>query len=109
MRRRAKTDGNHARIVEALRTAGATVQSLAEVGCGAPDLAVGYRRQTFLLEVKDGTLPPARRRLTSDQALWIDRWRGLPVAIVTSVDEALVAIGAISRRGPVAPYRVGVE
>lgn len=43
MRRAARTDANQTAIVEALRKCGASVQSLAAVGKGVPDLLVGLR------------------------------------------------------------------
>lgn len=88
MRRRARTDANHAAIVAALRALGCTVQSLAEVGDGCPDLLVGCRGRTALVEVKDGAKPAHARRLTSDQRTWAQRWEGGPVVVVTSVEEA---------------------
>ena len=92
MRRAAKIDANQTAIVDALRTIGATVQSLAPVGNGCPDLLVGFRGQNYLLEVKDGAKSPSKRRLTGDQRRWHDDWRG-QVAIVCDVDSALAAIG----------------
>jgi Holliday junction resolvase len=85
-----KVDTNQAQIVEALRRVGASVVDLSEVGGGCPDLAVGYRGVTHLLEVKatDGTSTP-------DQIEWHSRWRGRPVIIVRTVDAALRAIGAL--------------
>lgn len=94
MRRAARVDDNHPQIVDALRGIGATVQSLATVGKGCPDLLVGYRGINLLLEIKDGSKPPSARRLTPDEEAWHATWRG-PVAVVESVDEALRAIGAI--------------
>jgi hypothetical protein len=87
--RAAQVDGNQRAIVEALRRVGATVQHLHEVGKGCPDLAVGFRQQNFLLEVKtaEGQLEPA-------QVLWHGTWRGR-VAVVRTAEQALRAIGAI--------------
>lgn len=93
MRRAAKVDANQEQIVEALRIVGATVQTLAAVGKGVPDLLVGHRGKTILIEVKDGRKPPSERRLTEDQVKWHGAWRGGPVAIVTDVEGALRAIG----------------
>lgn len=95
MRRAAKTDANHKAVVDALRRIGCTVQSLAECGRGVPDLLVGIRGVNFLLEIKDGTLPPSRRLLTDDQVTWHARWRG-HVSVVNSVTEALHVVGAIT-------------
>lgn len=94
MRRAANIDPNQPTIVQALRKVGATVQHLHQVGKGCPDLLVGFRRQSFLLEVKDPAKPPSHRRLSDDEQVWHRSWQGLPVAVVHDVDEALRAIGA---------------
>lgn len=82
MRRAARVDVNHARIVAALRSYGATVQSLATVGMGCPDLLVGWNGRTILMECKDGTKPASARGLTTLQRKWISEWVGGSVAIV---------------------------
>ena len=89
MRRAAKIDRNHVEIVAALRGVGASVQDLAAVGKGCPDLLVGYRGQNYVIEVKapKGASTPA-------QVAWHAEWRG-DVRIVRSVDDALKIIGAI--------------
>jgi hypothetical protein len=94
MRRAAKVDDNQTAIVKALRAVGATAQSLAAIGCGCPDLLVGYRGGTYLLEVKDGRKPPSARQLTPDEQAWHAAWRGWPAYTVLSVEHALRAIGA---------------
>lgn len=82
-----RTDSNQSAIVSALRTVGASVESLADVGAGVPDLLVGFRGQNHLMEVKT-----AKGKLTGDQELWHKTWRGQKV-VVRTVDEALAAIG----------------
>lgn len=94
MRRAARVDANQTEIVNALRAAGAAVEPLHRVGDGCPDLLVGYRSHNYLLEIKDGNKPPSKRKLTPDQVEWIAGWRG-QVSVVTSVDEALAAIGVL--------------
>jgi hypothetical protein len=91
MRRAAKVDRNQEEIVVVLRRVGCTVQSLATIGQGCPDLLVGYRGKNFLLEVKDGEKSPSARALTADEHLWHDRWQG-EVCVVNSAYEALAAI-----------------
>jgi hypothetical protein len=95
MRRAAKIDANQTQVVLALQAAGATVQSLAAVGQGVPDLLVGFQGKTLLMEVKDGQKPPSARRLTEDQLKWHGVWRGGPLAVVDGVDAALRALGVI--------------
>ena len=90
---RSKVDRNQAEIVAALRKAGASVQSLATIGNGCPDLLVGFRRETTLLELKDGTKPRSARQLTPDQIEWHIGWSGGRCMVVNSVAEALAAIG----------------
>lgn len=88
MRRIAKTDANQSLIVRALRDLGASVCSLAQVGNGCPDLAVGWRGRTYLFEVKDGNQPPSKRKLTPDEIAWHASWNG-HVDVIESVDDAL--------------------
>jgi Holliday junction resolvase len=88
----ARVDRNHAEIVAALRKVGATVQSLATAGRGVPDLLVGFRGTTYLLEIKDGAKAPSKKALNDEQIAWHGKWRGGPLAIVDSVDAALRAI-----------------
>jgi len=93
MRRSAKIDANQNDIVNALRRAGATVQSLAANGQGVPDLLVGFKGQTFLFEVKDGAKPASARKLTPDQVEWHKAWRGGPLVVVESAEQALSVVG----------------
>lgn len=91
MRLRHKVDRNQAEVVAALRAVGASVEVASGVGKGFPDLVVGYRGKTFLLEVKDGQAPVSQRVLTPDQASWHQKWRG-HAAVVESAQEALVVV-----------------
>lgn len=91
MRRAAKVDSNQWKVVLALRQRGASVQCLHSVGQGCPDLLVGYQGKNFLIEVKDGSLAPSKRRLTDDEKIWHWQWRG-QVRVVNSVDEAIRSV-----------------
>jgi hypothetical protein len=91
VRRAAKVDANHSEIVAALRKIGATVTSTAAIGKGFPDLAVGWRGMTLLLEIKDGAKPPSARQLTDDERKWHGEWRG-HADVVESVEQALRAV-----------------
>lgn len=95
MRVAAKIDANQEQVVSALRAVGASVQTLAAVGKGVPDLLVGYQGKTLLLEVKDGRKPPSARRLTEDQLKWHGAWRGGPLAVVDGPDAALRMLGVM--------------
>ena len=93
MRRAARTDKNHEEVVAALRKVGASVQSLASIGKGCPDLLVGYHGILYLMEVKDGTNIPSKQLLTEDQKKWHDAWTGSPVHVVRSIEQALKILG----------------
>lgn len=94
MKRAAKVDGNQKAIVAALRKAGCSVQSLASVGRGVPDLLVGCAGRNFLLELKDSSKPPSARKLTGDQQTWHDDWRGHVVIVETVADALRVVNGS---------------
>lgn len=91
-RRAAKVDGNHAEIASALRAAGCSVQSLAAIGAGCPDLLVGTERVNVLLEIKDPTQSPSDRRFTPAQKRWHAEWRGT-AHVVETIEQALFVVG----------------
>ena len=95
MRRASKIDKNQPAIVDALRKCGAFVQSLAAVGNGCPDLLIGYRGRTILVEVKDGSKVPSARELTLDQLLWHAKWSGGSLAVVNDLESALRVLKAM--------------
>jgi len=86
-----RIDANQSLIVKQLRAIGATVQSLADLGKGVPDLLVGWRGKNWLMEVKDWKQPPSKRRLTPDEKKWHQSWNG-QVHVVETFDEALKII-----------------
>jgi Holliday junction resolvase len=88
MRYANRIDANQNKIVDALRKAGAVVRIISQ-GDGIPDLLVGYRGYTILMEVKDGDKVPSARKLTEAEQKFFDDWRGGMLVIVNSVDEAL--------------------
>lgn len=90
-RRRARTDDNHAAMVRELRQLGYSVQSLASVGGGCPDLVVGHNGRNLLVEVKDGSKPPSARRLTDAERTFHEQWRGEVIVAHTS-EEVMAAM-----------------
>jgi len=81
-------DANQAAVVEAFRTAGASVLHLHAVGKGCPDLLVGIGKRDALVEVKDGKKPPSARALNELQVAFQRTWRGRPVTVITSERQA---------------------
>jgi Holliday junction resolvase len=89
MRIRGRVDLTQKPIVKALRDAGVTVTSLANIGRGCPDVLAGYQLQTFLLELKT----EKHDKLTPDEDRFHREWRGRPVAVVRTPEEALRIVG----------------
>jgi hypothetical protein len=90
-----RCDTNHSAIVKALRACGCSVQSLAPLGRGCPDLLVGHNGRDLLIEVKReaglrGGL--AHRVRNEEQEAWAERWRGSRVRVARTPDEALAAV-----------------
>lgn len=92
MRRAARVDANQDQIVSALRAAGATVQSLSQIGHGCPDVLASFRGQNHLFEIKN---PKGKDKVNDEQKKWHIAWCA-PVHVVRSPEEALQAIGAIT-------------
>jgi hypothetical protein len=63
-----------------------------------PDLLVGLPandpndKRFVLVEVKDGDKYPSEQALTMDQGTWHEKWKGYPIYIVNSVEQALALI-----------------
>ena len=87
--RAAKVDLNHGEIVDALRKCGVSVQSLASIGKGCPDLLCAGYGNMWLIEVKG-----PKGKLTLDQQKFIADWHG-PVHIARTVDDALKIVGVM--------------
>jgi len=96
MRRAAKIDANQPEIVDALIRMSCSVQSLAAVGKGVPDLLVGISGRNYLVEVKDGNKEPSKRRLTPDQTGWHQKWIG-QVDVIETVEQAIDWVNSIRR------------
>lgn len=101
MRKYGKVDSNHNDIVNALRVLGCSVQSLASVGSGCPDLVVARNNCIWLCEVKDGSKPPSQRKLTTDEQRWHDRWKS-EVHILYCVEDAVKMVTSVELR-PILP------
>lgn len=80
---RRRVDQNHAAIVDTFRRLGWSVQSLAAVGKGCPDLLVAKRGHTLVVEVKT-----AKGKLNAEQRAWVDGWQAA-VFILQSPDDVV--------------------
>jgi len=84
-----KVDDNQRDIVKKLRKIpGVTVFITSSIGDGFPDIVVGYKRVNYLFEIKDGSKPPSRRKLTPAEEKFHDLWTGR-VDICNSFEEVI--------------------
>lgn len=95
-----RRDDNEREIINVLEAAGATVQQLD--GTGLPDLLVGFRGVTYLIEIKYKAQLSGKGRkktasgLRESQEAWFALWQGMAVEIATTPREALAAIGVVA-------------
>jgi hypothetical protein len=91
MRKAARTDANHTEIVQSLLDIGCSVQSLAAVGVGCPDLLWGLAGVNGLIEVKNPEVRPSDRVLTEDQKRFHSSWKG-HIDVVETTEQAVTAV-----------------
>lgn len=90
--RKRNIDQNQPLIVAALRACGASVVLLHDAGAGVPDLLVGYRGHTLLIEVKN---PAIKGKLNERQIQWQAQWLGAPVHVVYTAEQARDVLEAL--------------
>lgn len=86
MRRAARVDVNHREIIDGLRAVGRAVIDLKSVGDGIPDAIVSTPCSMKLIEIK---APGKRTKLTPAQKLFHELWKGVPIEVVCSLEEAI--------------------
>jgi hypothetical protein len=86
----ARKDGNHGEIVNAFEATGCSVvQTHLPPVPGWPDLIVGCVGVTHLVENKHTETRYGRAGLNVNQTAFARDWRGSPVHVVTSAEEAI--------------------
>lgn len=95
-----RADANQKAVIAALRSVGATVVSLHAVGGGVPDLLVGYRGETYLLELKGSKSASSSKtgggkKTIPRQEAWRAAWRGRAVRILEDEDDLAAFYRAI--------------
>jgi hypothetical protein len=88
-----RVDANQKQIVKELRDIGYSVMVMSDLGHGKPDVCVGTtiggKPTNFLFEIKDGSKPPSRRKLTNDEIEFFAKWEG-QVNIIHTAKEAVM-------------------
>jgi hypothetical protein len=84
----AKKDANHKEVFDAMSQITA-VHDLSNMGCGCPDGLAWINGGWQLFDVKNPQTGYGRRGLNKRQKEWADDWRGGPVFLIYSVEEAI--------------------
>ena len=80
-----RVDENQKQLVHTFIALGASVLNLSTVGRGCPDLLIGYRGKSVLVEIKSGS----KATFTEPQVKFMQEWRGGTVSRIDSVDAAI--------------------
>lgn len=87
-----RVDSNQSRVVKSLRgIPGVTVAITSDLGKGFPDFIVGYKGFNYMIELKDGSKTPSKRKLTEDEVEFHNRWKG-QISVCNSFDEVFKLI-----------------
>ena len=82
---RKRVDENQKQLVHTFIALGASVLNLSTVGRGCPDLLIGYRGKSVLVEIKRDN----KATFTDPQVKFMQEWRGGAVSRIDSVDAAI--------------------
>lgn len=104
MRRAHKVDQNQSDIIAALRANGMTVKDCSAVGQGFPDLCVGFRGGTYLVETKSDKSVSHRvsEPLTAAQRVFHLAWCGDICIAETPEDAVRWVVETAKREGRLA-------
>lgn len=92
----ARVDRNQTEIVEAFRKFGCSVLHLHQIGKGCPDICVGKKGKSVLVEIKDGSKPKSGRMLTDDEQKFHDEWKG-SIVIVDCLGDVIELVRVLER------------
>lgn len=88
-----KVDANHGAVRDFLREHGWAVRSLASIGYDLPDFVVAREHFTALVEVKDGSKSPSKRKLSEGQESFRKTWPGIVITALNP-EHALLQLEA---------------
>ena len=80
-----RVDENQKTLIHTFIALGASILNLSTVGRGCPDLLIGYRGKTVLVEIKSNS----KATFTEPQIKFMQEWRGGAVSRIDSVDAAI--------------------
>lgn len=87
MMRAARVDANQPEIVKAFRDLGWSVLIISQLK-NCCDIVVAKEGCTLLVEIKDGSKPPSKQKLTDGESKFLSTWKG-EWHIVKSIDDVV--------------------
>ena len=96
IRRAAKIDENQPALVELIRAMGVSVAITSAAHDGFTDLVIGFGGVTVLVEVKDGSKEPARRKLTPQQVTFHGSFKGA-ITVIENVQQAVELVNRLKK------------
>ena len=94
-----RVDDNQASIVLKLRRMDMAVHVTSSLGSGFPDIVVMDKfdplRRVYLVEIKDGSKPLSKQKLTVDEQAFAEMW---PVEIIRSIEDAACWVAKLRHR-----------
>ncbi len=104
VRQRANRDANHNEIVRTFESLGASWLELSGVA-GQLDGAIGVAGIDQRVEIKDGSKPPSRRKLTDDESKVFREWNGRTPVVVETIDDAINLVNQLRREASESPRK----
>jgi Holliday junction resolvase len=83
-----RVDANQKDICHALKTFGASIVDLSGVGKGCPDLLIGFKGKTYLIEIKRNSTA----KFTPQQLQFNESWTGGIIARIENIDQAIALL-----------------
>lgn len=84
-----KVDDNQPQLVKQMRRIpGLTVFLTHTLGKGFGDAVLGFRKNNYIIEIKDPSKPPSARKLTPDEEKFHEEWEG-QITVVETIDDVL--------------------
>jgi len=87
MRRAARKDENHKEISKTFSKLGWSVLDISNLK-NCADLVVGKRKHTIIIEIKNGSNPPSRQKLTTGEESFHAKWNG-DIRIVNCIQDVI--------------------
>jgi len=87
MKKHGRKDVNQKQLETVFKAYGFTTYDTSSLGDGFPDFIAGKDSNNYLIEVKDGSKPPSKQRLTPMEERFHRTWRG-NVHVLNSEEQA---------------------